>query len=80
MEGFKMTPDLRGENIPQLRDLVVVWASFLLALVLVYFEAVKEVLVDVEQGLHTVEELLQPGLLDQLRLLQLVHVDVEEDF
>lgn len=75
-----MTPDLRGENIPQLRDLVVVWASFLLALVLVYFEAVKEVLVDVEQGLHTVEELLQPGLLDQLRLLQLVHVDVEEDF
>lgn len=80
MEGFKMTPDLRGENIPQLRDLVVVWASFLLALALVYFEAVKEVLVDVEQGLHTVEELLQPGLLDQLRLLQLVHVDVEEDF
>ncbi|KAF3858020.1 hypothetical protein F7725_011221 [Dissostichus mawsoni] len=41
-------------------------------LVLVRFEAVKEVLVEVEQHFHSREEPLQPGLLDLRRLPHLV--------
>lgn len=79
--GFKITlPYLRNENVPQLCDLVVVWASFLLTFILVRFEAVEEALVEGEQALHPKEESLQPGLLHQQRLPQLVHVDSEKDF
>lgn len=58
-----MIPYLRNENIPKLCDLVVIWESFLLTFVLAYFEAGKEVLVEVEKGIHPKEEPLQPGLL-----------------
>lgn len=61
-------PYLRDENVPDLCDLVVVRGSFLLTFALAHFEAVKEVLVEVEQGLHPNEEPVQPGLLDQQRL------------
>lgn len=56
---------LRDEDIPQICDLVV-WASFLPTLVLVFFEAVKKVLVKAEQSFHSRKEPLQLGFLYQL--------------
>lgn len=80
MSSKRIQTHLRDEDLPQLCDLVVVCAAFLPTLVLLCFEAIEEMLMEGEEGVHSGEEPLQSGLLDQVRLPQLVHVDMEEDF
>lgn len=70
---------LGNKNIPKLGDLVVIGTFVGLSLFLSRFEAAEKVLVEAKQLFYAEEELLQLGVLDQLRPPQLVHVDLEKD-